>query len=147
MKDLLRPQKRILVPRHNMELNGRIIKSTLTIKFLGLHIDRELRWKEQIVVAIGKGREWLRQCSRLAKTSAGISGRQMRKIYLVVVVPRHYESFKVRKGGQTALNKLTAIQRCAALLRVGGLCSLPNDMLHMHTNFLPFHLVVNKVCF
>ena len=59
----------------------------------------------------------------------------------------HYESFKVRKGGRTALNKLAAIQRCAALLIVGRLCSSPNDMLDMHANLLLLHLVVNKVCF
>ena len=45
-----------------------------SVTFLGLHIDRELRWKEQIAAAIGKGREWLRQCGRLAKMSGGVSG-------------------------------------------------------------------------
>lgn len=63
----MKPWRRIPQPRHNMELNGQIIKSTSTVKFLGLHINRELRWKEQVAAAIGKGREWLRQCSRLAK--------------------------------------------------------------------------------
>ena len=73
-KDPLRPQKRIPVARPDLLLNGQRIKLTPTVKFLGLHIDRELRWKEQIAVAIGKGREWLRQCNRLAKTSGGVSG-------------------------------------------------------------------------
>ena len=72
----MRPQKRISLARPNLVLNGQRIKSTSTVKFLGLHIDNELRWKEkeQIVVAIGKGREWLRQCNKLAKTSGGVSG-------------------------------------------------------------------------
>ena len=112
MKDLLRPWKRIPQPRHNLVLNGQNIKSTTTVRFRGLHIDRELKWKEQIAAAIGKGREWLRQCRRLAKTSGGVSGWQMRRLYLAVVKPRmlygadvllgpamQYESFKSRKGG------------------------------------------------
>ena len=74
-KDPLRPQKRTPLARPDLVLNGQRIKSTSTVKFLGLHIDNELRWKEQIAVAIGKGREWLRQCNRLAKTSEGVSGR------------------------------------------------------------------------
>ena len=82
VRDLLRPQKRIPTPRHDLILNRQNIKSTMMVKFLGIHIDRELRWKEQMVVAIGKGREWLRQCSRLAKTSGGLSGQQMRRLYL-----------------------------------------------------------------
>jgi hypothetical protein len=43
MKDPLRPHKRISVPRRTLILNGQRIKSTTTVKFLGLHIDRELR--------------------------------------------------------------------------------------------------------
>ena len=68
VKDPLRPRKRIPTPRTTLILNGQQIKSLTVAKFLGLHIDRELRWKEQTAAAIGKGREWLRQCSRLAKT-------------------------------------------------------------------------------
>ena len=75
MKDLDRSQKRILQPRNNLVLNGQIVKLATTVKFLGLHIDRELKWKEQMAAAIRKGREWLRQCCRLAKTTGGVSGQ------------------------------------------------------------------------
>ena len=128
------------------------------VKFLGIQIDRELRWKEQVAAAIGKGREWLRQRKRLAKMFGGISSQQLRRLYLAVVVPRmlygadmflgpalRCESFKERKGGCAALGKLAAIQRSAALMIVGGLHTLPNDVLDMHANLLPFHLLVDKV--
>ena len=160
VKDPVRPQKRIPQPRFNLILNEQIIKSTTAVKFLGIHIDRELRWKEQIAAAIGKGREWLRQCKRLAKTSGGVSGQQMRRLYLAVVKPRmlygadvflgpalRSNSLKNKKGGRAALNKLAAIQRSAALSIVGGLLTLPNDTLDMHANLLPFHLMVDKVCY
>ena len=74
VKDPMRPRKRIPLPRHNLTLKDQTIKSTMRVKFLGLHIDRELKWKEQIAAAIGKGREWLRQCKRLAKNSGDVSG-------------------------------------------------------------------------
>ena len=141
-------------------LNGQSIKSTTTAKFLGLHINRELRWKEQVASAIGKGREWLRQCSRLAKMSGGVSGHHMRKLYLAVVRPRmlygadvflgpalHRDSFRNKKGSHAALNKLAAIQRSVVMLIVGGLHMSPTDTLNMHTNLLPFHLMVNKARF
>ena len=102
----------------------------------------------------------LRQCSRLAKTSGGVLGKQMRRLYLMVVRLRmlygadmflgpvlQCESFKARKGGRVALNKLAAIQRSAAIAIVGGLCTSPNDALDMHANLLPFHLMVDKVRF
>ena len=47
-----------------------------------------------------------------------------------------YESFKARKGGRAALNKLAAIQRSAAISIVGGLRTSPNDALNMHANLL-----------
>jgi ribonuclease HI len=160
VKDPLRPHQRIPLPRGNLMLNGQSIKSTATVKFLGLHIDRELRWKEQLAAAIGKGREWLRQCSRLAKTSGGVSGRHMRKLYLAVVRPRMLygadvflgpalrgDSIKNKKGSRAALNKLAAIQRSAAILIVGGLRTSPTDSLDVHANLLPFHLLVDKVRF
>ena len=86
--DPVRPQKRIPLPRPNLVLNGQIINSAMMVKFLGLHIDRELKWKEQLAAVIRKGRDWLRKCNRLAKTTGGISGRQMRRLYLAVVKPR-----------------------------------------------------------
>ena len=98
------------------------------------------------------------ECNRLAKTSGGVAGRQMRRLYLAVMIPRmlygvdvflgpalRCESFKERKGGRTALNKLAAIQRSMALMIVGGLHTSPNDLLDMHANLLPFHLLVDKV--
>ena len=155
-----RPHKRIPVPRETLVLNGQNIKSATTVKFLGLHIDRELRWKEQIAAAVGKGRNWLRQCSRLAKTSGGVSRCHMRKLYLAVVRPRMLygadvflrpapwsDSFKVRKGRRAGLNKLAAIQRSVALLIVGGLRSSPTDSLNIHANLLLFQLMVDKAQF
>ena len=104
------------------------------------------------MAAIGKGREWLRQSKRLAKTCGGVSSRQLRRLYMAVVIPSVFlgpalrcKSFKDRKGGCAALGKLATIQRSAALMIVGGLCTSPNDLLDMHANLLPFHLLVNKV--
>ena len=57
------------------------------------------------------------------------------------------DSIRNKKGAQSALNKLAAIQRSAALLIVGGLCTSPSDTLDMHANLLPFHLLVDKARF
>ena len=133
IQDPFRPCKRISTPRAAFILNGQQIESTTTVKFLGLHIDRELRWKEQMAAALGKGQDWLGQCGRIARPSGGISGQHMCWLYLLVVRPQmlygadvflgpalQSTSFKVHKGGQAALNKLAAIQRRAAILIVSG---------------------------
>jgi hypothetical protein len=45
-------------------LNGQKIELTTTVKFLGLHIDRGLRWKEQLAAAgssTGEGARLVRE--------------------------------------------------------------------------------------
>ena len=59
----------------------------------------------------------------------------------------HNDTIKARKEGQAALNKLASIQRSAAIAILGGLHTLPNDILDVHANLLPFHLMVNKIRF
>jgi len=86
--DPFRPRKQIPIPRAALILNGQRIESTTTVKFLGMHIDRELRWKEQVAAALGKGQYWLGQCSRIARPSRGVSGQYMRRLYLMVAKPR-----------------------------------------------------------
>ena len=88
VKDPLQPGKRIPMQRQDLNISGQIVKSMTTVKFLGIHIVRELKWKEQIAAAIGKGKDWLRRCNRLAKTSGGVAGHQMRRLYLAVVILR-----------------------------------------------------------
>ncbi|KAJ7163344.1 hypothetical protein C8R46DRAFT_834205, partial [Mycena filopes] len=65
-----------------------IIKSADSVKLLGLHIDRGLRWHEQEAAALAKGQAWLIQTARIARASRGIGARQMRRLYLAVCVPR-----------------------------------------------------------
>jgi hypothetical protein len=130
------------------------------VKFLGIHIDRELRWKEQMAAALGKGQDWLGQCSRIAKLSGGISGQHMHQLYLSVVRPQMLyradmllgpslwsASFKVNKGGCAVPNKPASVQRRPAILIISRMHMSPTDMLVIHANLLPLHLLVDKAQF
>ena len=57
------------------------------------------------------------------------------------------DTIKEKKGGRATLNKLAAIQQSAAIAIVGGLRTSPNDILDVHANLLPFHLMVDKIRF
>jgi hypothetical protein len=160
VRDPFQPRKRIPIPRADFMLNGQRIKSVRYVKFLGLHIDRELRWKEQFAAALGKGQDWVGQCGRIARPTGGVSGRHMYRLYISVVVPRMLYGADIFLGpalrsasrqtyqkGRAALNKLAAVQRRAALMIVGGMRTSPTDALDVHANLLPFHLLVDKVRF
>ncbi|KAJ6459861.1 hypothetical protein C8R45DRAFT_1180601 [Mycena sanguinolenta] len=55
------PKKRVPEPRFGLKLGPHIIKSVTSAKLLGVHIDQELRWKEQGASALSKGQAWLAQ--------------------------------------------------------------------------------------
>jgi hypothetical protein len=73
----------------------------------------------------------------------------MCRLYMSVVPQMLYEadvSWDQHYGaGRAALNKLGSVQRRAAILIVGGMCTSPTDMLYIHANLLLFHLLVVKV--
>lgn len=71
VQDPFRIHKRIPAPQADLILNGQRIESSTTVKFLGLHINRELRWKEQAAAALGKGQDWVGQCGRIARPTGG----------------------------------------------------------------------------
>ena len=82
------PRKRIPVRRPPLSLRGLEIPSRPCIKLLGVHIDNELRWKQQGAIAIKKGQDWLIQFGRLSRASKGIATKYMRQLYTAVALPR-----------------------------------------------------------
>ncbi|CAK5265676.1 unnamed protein product [Mycena citricolor] len=154
VKDTFRTRRTAPMPRPDFKLGQHMIKSAKSVKLLGIHIDRELRWKEQRAAAVGKGMVWLTTVSRLARPSRGIRPEQIRRLYLATCVPRMLYGADVflnastsrarRSATRDILPKLRSIQRKAAILITGALSSTPTDTLDAHANLLPVHHLVTK---
>jgi len=56
-------------------------------KFLGVLIDQELHWKDQVNYTLQKGSMWVMQYHRLAKLSKGVSAKYMRRFYTSIAIP------------------------------------------------------------
>ena len=157
--DLKNPWKRIPTRRTPLSLRGMEIPSRPYIKLLGVHIDNELRWKQQGATAIKKGQDWLIQFGRLSWASKGIATKYMRQLYTAVAIPRmlyaadiflppvavdpQRERDRQRKGGQATLAKLSSIQRKAAILISGAMSTTAGDAAEIHAGLLPLHLYVS----
>jgi len=87
MSNPLGTGKRVPIPRPTLVVAGQRIKPVSHVKFLRIHIDQGLWWKEQEAAAIGKGAAWLIQFRRLAKPSGGIAYQHTRKLYTSVAIP------------------------------------------------------------
>ncbi|KAJ6469851.1 hypothetical protein C8R45DRAFT_765675, partial [Mycena sanguinolenta] len=131
-----------------------IIKSTTSAKLLGVHIDRELRWKEQGASALCKGQPWLVQVGHLARASRGIRAGPMHQFYLAMCVPcmlyaadifLNPHTFKSRQSANRAiLAKLRTIRWQATLAITGALSTTPTDVLDAHANLLPVRFLVER---
>ncbi|KAJ7080435.1 hypothetical protein B0H15DRAFT_787191, partial [Mycena belliarum] len=86
--DPAHPGKKILDEGEPLLIDGHLVKPAPSVKLLGLHLDKALRWKQQFAAAVGKGHAWLAQFARLARPTRGITAGPMRRLYLAVCVPR-----------------------------------------------------------
>lgn len=100
--------------------------------FLGVKVDRGLRWQEQINWAVNKGTKWLGLFRCMAKR--GVAEQIFRWLYLTIAVPsmlyaadvfltptRSIEGRKTKYGSIGAIYKLTKVQQQAAILITGGM--------------------------
>lgn len=142
-----------------LKLRGTVVKVAKTYKYLGVHIDNQLLWKEQTERAVAKATKWVLMFKRLAQPSKGISQKLMRKLYLSVAVPKMTYALDVwydpphlketaskRTGSVRALKELAKVQRIAALAITGALRTTPNDLLDAHAGLLPLELMLEKTC-
>ncbi|KAF9521599.1 hypothetical protein CPB83DRAFT_778462 [Crepidotus variabilis] len=93
--------------RPTMTIQGHIITPSPSAKFLGVHIDQGLKWKEHGAATIGRGTGWLAQYKRIAKPASGVIHRYMCQLYFSIALPRmcmqltsfsHHTSDKFQHG-------------------------------------------------
>ncbi|EIW79478.1 hypothetical protein CONPUDRAFT_125805, partial [Coniophora puteana RWD-64-598 SS2] len=145
--------------RPAMKIAGHIISPKHHHKLLGVILDQELRWKEQVASAIGKGAAYAQQLWRLSRTSAGLSLKAMRQLHRSVVTtkilyaasvwlppPIVGDSETAGRGSITTLKKIRSVQRLPLLSMTGALRTSPIDLLEVLTDVAPAVLTAQRVC-
>jgi len=97
-------------------------------KFLGVMLDQELCWKDQVNYALQKGTKWVMQYHRLAKLTKGVSAKFMRCFYISMTVPKMLYTADLflipqsrhTKGTKGSISKLERVQRQASLHITGA---------------------------
>ena len=146
-------------PNPTLKLRGRVIKEVASYKYLGVHIDGQLRWKIQENEAMAKATSYILMFRRLTRTNLGIRPRLMRLLYISVAIPKmtyaldvwyvppHKKEGKRNNSGSVrALRSMGKIQRIATRAITGGLWTSPNDLLDTHAGVLPANLMLERIC-
>ncbi|KAF9521637.1 hypothetical protein CPB83DRAFT_778371 [Crepidotus variabilis] len=78
IKNLLGTGQRMPMHRPILKIQGRQISPSTSVKFLRVHIDQRLKWREHGAAAIARGTGWLSQFQRIAKPTSGVAHKYMR---------------------------------------------------------------------
>ncbi|KAJ6630261.1 hypothetical protein B0H10DRAFT_2349176, partial [Mycena sp. CBHHK59/15] len=72
----------------SLTINGVTIAPSETAEYLGIIIDRRLKWRHQVEAAIAKGTSTIHAISRLTRRTYGMLHRYMCQLYSAVVLPK-----------------------------------------------------------
>ncbi|KZP09962.1 hypothetical protein FIBSPDRAFT_701580, partial [Athelia psychrophila] len=145
------PRKTRLIPGPALQLGDVTIQPSESTRFLGVFLDKTLKFQVHANVALGKGLKYMLAAKRLQKGKRGVPLRQGTQLYTGVVIPKMLyaaeiwcepiralkEGGKVRQGSVGFANKFTPIQRLAVLFTTGGMKSTATTVLDAHTDYLP----------
>lgn len=156
-RDPTRPNKKRLIRQPALTLGTVVIQPSHSTKFLGVHMDQELKWHTQVNAAVAKGMEYMLAARRLSKGKRGVPGRLGAQLYTGVVVPKMLYVAEIwnqpilepkpggkwRQGTVGFATKMVPIQRMAAIFVTGVMKLTPTVSLDAHADFLPMHLLIN----
>ncbi|KAJ7165810.1 hypothetical protein C8R46DRAFT_885228, partial [Mycena filopes] len=125
------------------------IQASESATYLGLIMDRALRWKEQVQRAVGKGTKAIMAINRLTRPTFGLPHKFVRQLYRSVVIPKMEYGLcvwyspvvsngtKRRKGSVGFLTQLGKVQNIACRLITGAFKSTPVDALNYLAHIPP----------
>lgn len=154
------PKRSIPTPIPPLKLQGKTVRVENSYKYLGIHVDHQLRWNIQTHKAIAKATKWTLLFRRLTKVASGLSAKLMRRLYITVAIPKMTygldvwytppskpEGKKNNTGSVKALKELSKLQRLATIAINGAFKSSPTDLLDAHSGLLPVSLLLKSICY
>jgi len=149
--------------RPPLQLPERVVKPSVSTKYLGVIFDQNLSWRAQQAHAIKKGTIWAAQIRRIAKQAWGVTPKYGRRLYVSVALPRALYVVDLwciptrsvvegnhpgpkATGSAKVTRQLTTLQRVATTAITGGLRTLPTEALDACTYLLPISMNIDKWC-
>lgn len=141
-----------------IKLDGTWITATTSHKFLGVIIDKELRFQKHTAYAIKKGTKIVNQIRRLSKNATGLKELARRIYYTTISTSMLYavdiwcppqpriHGKKPRGIGGVVIKKLKTVQRRAAIQATRALCTTPFNLFFAHADMTPMNKQIQHMC-
>ncbi|PIL24953.1 hypothetical protein GSI_12840 [Ganoderma sinense ZZ0214-1] len=135
-----------------LQIDGHTITPSESARYLGIIVDRRLRWHEHVEAAIAKGTAAVLSSpliGRLAKPTFGLPHQFARRLFKAVVCPRleyglpvwytpvcRWEGSHRATGSVGVARRIGKVQRLAGLMITGAFKSTANVFLDYHADLL-----------
>ena len=137
----------------SLHLDGHTVSAGTKVRYLGVELDRRLKWNEQIASIRQKALKSVGALTSLAGSVWGGNFKALRKIYTGVVVPQLTHCCTVWHQHQDAkdyhsghLKALEDVQRHAALRITGAFKATSSEALDVESHLLPLKLTLESKC-
>lgn len=141
-------------------LDDVVIRPETSARYLGVILDKELRWHEHVDQAVAKGTAAVLAIGRLASGKFVLPYKHIRTLYTSVVRPMHeyglvqwYTPVQTvpdsarRRGSVGFANRLGRVQRMAARLVTGAFKTSLTDAPEYHADLMPMDLQLKVAAF
>lgn len=147
-------------------LSAELVLGDVTIRpeqqarYLGVILDKELRWHAHVDSVVAKSTAAVLAIGRLASGRFGLPHRFIRNLFISVVRPKmEYGAVlwytpvqkvadSTRRRGTTGFaDRLSRVQRIAARLVTGAFKTAPTDALEYHADLMPMDLQLNTAVY
>ena len=153
----MNPRKTVPKKRIPITIAGRTMRPVKSHKFLGIIIDEELRFKEQLASTVAKGTKYTLTCRRLAKPSLGIKNKFTRLLFNSMVIPKMLYGIDIwgakmvadlgKRAGRKGQGKiLERVLQTHAITSSGAMRMTTTDAAVAHTNLTPMPFTLHKIC-
>jgi len=122
----------------DLKINSQKLPKSESTKYLGVHMDNKLSWKNHVEHTINKVNQRLRLIKRLARATWGSTQDTMNTTYKTYVKPvMKYGSEVLVTASNSTLKALETTQNNALRLTTRGMKTTPIHALQLYTGHLP----------
>lgn len=134
-------QKNVINSTIPIEINGKIIKTVKSAKFLGLTWDQKLNWNLHVENVINKAKSKINLLRALTGHHWGANKTTLLRIYRTLIRPKlEYGIESITTLSKTSLSKLQTVQNICLRICAGAMRSTSADALQQECGELPFKL-------
>ena len=121
----------------------RVVVPEATVRWLGVHFDRKLRFAHHVKLAASRGEHAVNGLTMLANTVKGLSQIHLRRLYLACVIPKILFACPMWANGTAKqLKPLAKVQRRALHLICAAFRTTPTEALELEASIPPIDLQI-----